>query len=209
MLPQTPSVTENGNLDADTSPGPQVSSASYVSPDDSGVRTDQFVPGLSHCRGGQGPRRPRRGGRSRPHHGRAPPVAEQLDKLSLSSDCAEGPGRAQGTLDPQMTHANAEKCEVKPRRDANAEPAPETECQNDNADSSGGRGHRGRRRGPHRPAPHSGGPGPSRYHWDGRPSRSRGGANGMYSRGGGPHRGHGRGYQQKVVERERGREEVL
>lgn len=201
MLPQTPSVTENGNLDADTSPGPQVSSASNVSPDDSGVRTDQFVPGLSHCSGGQGPRRQhqarglRRGGRSRPHHGRAPAVAEQLDKLSLSSDCAEGPGRAQGTLDPQM-HANAE-------------PAPDTECQNDNADSSAGRSHRGRRRGPHRPASHSGGPGPSRYHWEGRPSRSRGGANGMYSRGGGPHRGHGRGYQQKVVERERGREEVL
>ncbi|KAG7220673.1 hypothetical protein INR49_017934 [Caranx melampygus] len=192
----------------------EVSSASNVSPDDSSVRTDQFVPGVSHCRGGQGPRRqhqmrgPKRGGRSRPHHGRAAPVTEQLDKLSLSSDCTEGPVRAQGTLDPQMP-VNAEKCEVKARRDVNAELAPETECQNDNGDSSGGRGHRGRRRGPHRPAPHSGGPGPSRYHWDGRPSRSRGGANSMYSRGGGPHRGHGRGYQQKVVERERGREEVL
>uniref|UniRef100_A0A3B4WUL5 E3 ubiquitin-protein ligase RNF25 n=1 Tax=Seriola lalandi dorsalis TaxID=1841481 RepID=A0A3B4WUL5_SERLL len=215
--------------DADMFPSPPVPSASNVSSDETGVREDQFVPGLSHCRGAQGQRRqnqvrgPRRGGRSRPQHGRAAPVTEQLDKLSLSSDCTEGPVRAQaqGNHDQQM-QVNAELCQSKTGREVYAEQQQvspdgqpvcksglETECQKDVADSAGGRGYRGRRKGPHRSAPHSGGPGPARYHWDGRASRSRGGANNLYSRGGGPHRGHGRGFQQKVVERERGREEVL
>ncbi|XP_071321666.1 E3 ubiquitin-protein ligase RNF25 isoform X2 [Trachinotus anak] len=226
---ETPSVAENGNLDVDMSPDQQAPSASSVSPDETGLRADQFVPGLSHCRGGQGHRRqyqvrgPRRGGRYRPQHARAAPVTEQLNKLCLSSDCAEGPVRAQaqGDRDHQM-HGNAELCRPKTSREVYAEQQQvspdsqpvcksglETDCQKDAADSAGSRGHRGRRRGPHRSAPHSGGPGPARYHWEGRASRSRGGANNLYSRGGGPHRGHGRGFQQKVVERERGREEVL
>lgn len=202
-----------------------------VSSDEAGIRGDQFVPGLSHCRGGPGQRRQnqargqRRGGRSRPHHRRAAPVAEHLDKLSLSSDCAEGPmkAKAQGNHGQQVP-VNAASCESKSGRDVCAEQqetavspggppacqaAFETECPEDAADSAGGRVPRGRRRGPHRPAPHSGAPGPAHYHWDGRASRSRGGPNNPYSRGGGPRRGHGRGFQHKVVERERGREEVL
>lgn len=223
---ETPAA-EIGSLDVDVSDAPPVPSASNVSSDETGVRGDQFVPGLSHCRGGQGQRRHnqarghRRGGRSRPQHRRAAPITEHLDKLSLSSDCTEGPikAKAQG----QQMQVNAELCQSETGRDFYAEQqetlvspdnqpvcqaALETECREDAADSAGGRGHRGRRRGPHRPVPHTGAPGPVHYHWDGR-TRSRGGANNLYSRGGGPRRGHGRGFQHKVVERERGREEVL
>lgn len=230
QLPQAPSVAENGNLDADVPPGPPVPSASNVSSDETAMRADRFVPGLSHCRGGQGQRRhnqargPRRGGRSRPQHGRAAPVTEHLDKLSLSSDCAEGPikAKAQGNQGQQV-QVNTESCQSKTGRDVyehqetRASPGDQPVCQaamepeypKDAADSAGGRGHRGRRRGPHRPVPHTGAPGPAHFHWDGRASRSRGGANNLYSRGGGPRRGHGRGFQHKVGERERGREEVL
>ncbi|XP_070779966.1 E3 ubiquitin-protein ligase RNF25 [Enoplosus armatus] len=225
---EAPSVAENGNLDADVSTDPPVPSASNISSDETGVRADRFVPGLSHCRGGQGQRRqnqmrgPRRGGRSRPQHRRAAPITEHLDKLSLSSHCTEGPvkAKAQGNHGQQM-QVNAEFCQSKTGRDVSAEPhktlvspddqpmcqaALETECPEDAAESAGGRGHRGRRRGPHRYGPHTG---PAHYHWDGRASRSRGGANNLYSRGGGPRRGHSRGFQHKVEERERGREEVL
>ncbi|XP_029363518.1 E3 ubiquitin-protein ligase RNF25-like isoform X1 [Echeneis naucrates] len=214
---QTPS--ENGNLDIDTSPGPQGPSASNASSEDSGVRVDNFTPGLSNCRGGPGHRRQnqgrgsRRGGRSRPQHVRANPVTEQLDKLSLSLDCTEGPVRppAQGNHDHQMQGQDAfAERQVSAGDLSGGKPYVETEYQKAAADSGGGRGHRGRRRGPHRSATHSGGPGPARYHWDGRASRSRGGAyNHDSRRGGGPPRGHGRGFHQKVVEREGGREEVL
>ncbi|XP_039980183.1 E3 ubiquitin-protein ligase RNF25 [Xiphias gladius] len=222
---EAPSVAENGNLDVNISTGPAVPSASNVSPDETGIRVDQFVPGLSHCRGGQGQRHhnqvrgPRRG-RSRPQHGRAAPITEQLDKLALSSDCTERPTKAQAQAQAQGSHGHqmqvhAELCQPKTGREVYAgqqerqvspdgqpvcRSALETGCQRDAADSAGGRGHRGRRKGPHRYVSHSGGPGPARCHWDGRASRSR---------GGGPHRGHGRGFQQKVVERERAREEVL
>ncbi|XP_049417958.1 E3 ubiquitin-protein ligase RNF25 [Epinephelus fuscoguttatus] len=229
---ETPSAAENGNLDADVSPGPPVPSASNVSSYETGVRADQFVPGLSHCRGGQGQKRqnqmrgPRRGGRSKPQHRRAAPITEHLDKLSLSSDCTERPikAKAQGNHGQQV-QVNAELCQSKTGRGVHAEQqetlvspddqpmcqaALETECPKDAADSGGGRGHHGRRRGPHRSVPDNGALGPARYHWDGRASRSRGGGpNNLYSRGGGPRRGHGRGFQHKVVERERGREEVL
>ncbi|XP_031174586.1 E3 ubiquitin-protein ligase RNF25 [Sander lucioperca] len=226
---ETPSAAENGNLDADVSPGPPVLSASNVSSYKTGVRAEQFVPGLSHCRGAQGQRRPnqargpRRGGRSRPQHWRAAPITQHLDKLSLSSDCTEGPinAKAQGNHGQPM-QVNAELCQSKTGRGVYSEQqqtlvspddqpacqaALETECLKDAADSAGGHGHRGRRRGPHRSVPDIGAPG--RYYWDGRASRSRGGPNNLYSRGGGPRRGHGRGFQHKVVERERAREEVL
>lgn len=189
------------------SPGPPLPSASNVSSDETGVRVEQFVPGLSHCRGVQGQRRQTRqlrgpwrgGGRYRPQHGRAPPITEHLDKLSLSSDCTEGPIKAkpQGNFGQQM---QGNLCQNKTGKEVYAqketpvspdEPGLETECLKD---AGGGRGQRGRRRGPYRSAPHTGAPGPARYHWDGRASRSR---------GGGPRRGHGRGDQQ------RGREEVL
>ncbi|KAM9345765.1 E3 ubiquitin-protein ligase RNF25 [Symphorus nematophorus] len=228
---ETPSVAENGNLDVGVSPGPPVPSASNVSPDEAGVRADRFVPVLSHCRDGQGQRHQnqargqRRGGRSRPQHRRAAPITEHLDKLSLSSDHTEGPikAKAQGNHSQQM-QVNAEVCHPKTGRDVYAEQqetlvspddqpacqaALENECPEDAAHSAGGRSHRGRRRGPHRSVPHTGAPGSAHHHWDGRASRSMGGANNLYSRGGGGRRGHGRGFQHKVVERERGREEVL
>lgn len=163
-------------------------------------------------------RGPRRGPRSRPHHERAAPVAEHLDKLSLSSDCTEGPvkAEAQGNHGPQVQRS-PELCPSKMGGGVEAvqqggqvptcQSALETELPKDAVDSAGGRGHRGRRRGHYRSAPHSGAPGPPRHQWDGRGSRSRGGANNLCGRGGGPRRGHGRGVQQKAVER--GREEVL
>lgn len=221
-LPQTPSAAENGNLDAEIVPSPPSASSH-----EAGVRAEPFVPGLSHCRGGPGQRHQnqargqRRGGRSRPQHRRAAPVTEHLDKLSLSSDCTEGPIKTKAQGNQQM-QVNAESCQSKTGGGVYAEQqqtlrsgddqpvcqaALETDCPND---AAGGRGHRGRRRGPHRSVPDTGAPGPARYHWDGRASRSRGGPNNLYSRGGGPRRGHGRGFQHKVVvERERGREEVL
>ncbi|XP_070837423.1 E3 ubiquitin-protein ligase RNF25 [Chaetodon trifascialis] len=228
---ETPSVAENGNLDVDVSPGPPaVPSVSNVSSDEAGVRRDRFGPGLSHCRGGPGQRRQsqargqRRGGRSRPQHRRAAPVTEHLDKLSLSPGCTEGPiqAKAQGTHGQQM-QVNAELCESETDGDVCAEQqgtartpddqpcqaASETKCLEDAAESAGGHGPRGRRGGPHRPALHAAAPGPAHHHWDGRESRSRGGPNNLYSRGGGPRRGHGRGFQHKVVQRERGQEEVL
>ncbi|KAM7387469.1 hypothetical protein PAMA_009878 [Pampus argenteus] len=217
---ETPSAPENGNLDVDVSPGPQLPSASNVPSDETRVQAEQFAPGLSHCRGGQSQRRhsqvrgQRRGGRFRPQHGRAAPITEHLDKLSLSSHCTEGPIKAkpQGNYGQQM-QGNAELCQTKMGKEVYAqqevqvspdEAGLETECLKDAADSTGSRGHHGRRRGPH-----SGAPGYARYHWDSRASRSRGGGNNLCSRGGGPRRGHGRGYQQRVAERERGREEVL
>uniref|UniRef100_A0A8C4I4H8 E3 ubiquitin-protein ligase RNF25 n=1 Tax=Dicentrarchus labrax TaxID=13489 RepID=A0A8C4I4H8_DICLA len=207
---EAPSV-ENGNLDVEDPPAPPLPSASNVPSDEPGVRGDRFVPGLSQCRGGPGQRRQhqvrgqRRGGRSRPQHRRAAPVTEHLDKLSLSSDCTEGPIRAKAQGDHgQQTQGHAELCES---RDAERHEAPGPP-DHQPVDAAGGQ--RGRRRGPHRPFSHSGGaPAPAHCHWDGRSSRSRGGANNLYSRGGGARRGHGRGFQHKAVERERGREEVL
>ncbi|KAI3359952.1 hypothetical protein L3Q82_013851, partial [Scortum barcoo] len=209
---EPPSVTENGNLDADVPPAPPGPSASSASSDHAGVRADRFVPALSHCRGGGQSQAgaPRRGG-GRQQHRRAAPVTEHLDKLTLSSDCTEGPVKVKAQGQTVQEHADfcqshcAEQQEPPPPPDEH----PESECSGEAVDSAGGRGHRGRRRGPHRPVQHTGAPGPPRYHWDGRASRSRGGANNLHSRGGGPRRGHGRGPQHKVVERERGREEVL
>lgn len=219
-LPQT--VAENGNLDDDVSPSPPAPSASSVSSDAVGVTADQFVPGLSHSRDGQRRqnlvRGHRRGGRSRPQHRRAAPITEHLDKLSLSSDCAEEPikAKAQGKHGHQV-QVNSEFCQSKTggvvsteRRGTLASPgeqpacqaALETECPEDAADYAGSGGHRERRRGPHRHTPR-----PAHYHWDARASRNRGGAGNPYNRGGGPRRGHGRGFQQ--LDRERGREEVL
>lgn len=203
-----------------------MSSASNVSSDETGVRPDHFVPGFSNCRGVQGqrrqhqPRGQRRGGRSRHQHWRAAPVAEHLDKLSLSSDCTEGPvkTKAQGNRGQHM-QGNPELCQSKTggevcatQQDSSGDQSTsqsglETESPKDAADSVGCRSHRGRRRGPHRPGPHTGAPGPARYHWDGRASRNRGGGNHLCSRGGGSRQGHGRDFQQKVVDS--GREEVL
>ncbi|XP_060882546.1 E3 ubiquitin-protein ligase RNF25 [Labrus mixtus] len=223
---EAPSAAENGNLDEDGSPGAPLPSASNVPLNESGARADRFAPGLSRGRWGQGQRRPnhlrgqRRGGRSRGQHGRAAPVTEHLDKLSLSSDGTEGPNKArpQGNNGQQMK----EFCQSETGREVyepketlvspGDQPALETECLKDAADSGGSHGHPGRRRGPYRPAPHTGAPGASHYHWEGRSSRSRGGANNQYrGGGGGPRRGYGRGLHHKVVERERdrGREEVL
>nr|XP_046270138.1 E3 ubiquitin-protein ligase RNF25 [Scatophagus argus] len=200
---ETPS--ENGNLDADVSPGPPPApSASHVSSDGGGVRADRFAPGLSHC-GGPGQRRQnpmrdqRRGGRSRPQPRRAAAISEHLDKLSLSSHCTEGPTKAKA----QGKHGQQVQANAETGGDVSAEhretllspdhrPALDTESPEDAADPAGARG---RRRGP-----------PVLRHWDGRASRSGGGGRGGR---GGPRRGHSRGFQHKVEEGDQGREEVL
>ena len=98
-----------------------------------------------------------------------------------------------------------------------------TDCPKDAGDSVHSRTNRGRRRGPrgsgqqphHWQERHARGPdqwdppGSTHHSWDGRGPRSRAGAYNPCSRGGGPRRGQGRGFHQKVVEREVGKEGVL
>ncbi|AWP19371.1 putative E3 ubiquitin-protein ligase RNF25 [Scophthalmus maximus] len=218
---EAPSVTENENLDVDdVSSGPPVPSApAHVMSDRAGGGAGPFVLGPSHCRGsGQGRRRqhqargPWRGGRSRPQRGRAAVVTEQLHKLSLSSGCSERPAEVRAPGDVALGR-EAEHLEEQIPPDGRPlyKSGLETDGSREAADSAGDHSHHGRRRGYQRPVPHGGGPGATgRYHWDGRSSRSRGGggAGNFYSRGAGPHRAHGGGFQQKVVERERGREEI-
>uniref|UniRef100_A0A3P9L621 E3 ubiquitin-protein ligase RNF25 n=1 Tax=Oryzias latipes TaxID=8090 RepID=A0A3P9L621_ORYLA len=206
---EAPPAADDGNQEAEVPPDVPVSSSN-----ESSVRADPFTPGKSHSRGVQGQRRqnqmrgPRRGGRTRPQHPRAAPITEHLDKLSLSS---EAPLRTKAPLgsgqhrDPdsgrsrtdEEESAAQQEMQVLPDHQASLQSAVESECLKDCAGSAGGRSHSGRRRGPYRPTQHAGPPGLGRHHWDGRAARSRGGH----------HRGHGRGFQQRVVER--GREEVL
>uniref|UniRef100_A0A3B3CA38 E3 ubiquitin-protein ligase RNF25 n=1 Tax=Oryzias melastigma TaxID=30732 RepID=A0A3B3CA38_ORYME len=218
---EAPPAAEDGDQDVEVPPEVPMSSSNETC-----VRTDQFTPGKSHFRGVQGPRRqnqtrgPRRGGRSRPQHPKAAPITEHLDKLSLAADCPEAPLKTKpqlgsGHRDLDLGRSRTEEKEPAAEREVQVSSdhqealrsAMETDCLKDGAGSAGGRGHRGRRRGPYRPIPHAGPPGPGRHHWDGRAPRSRGGANNLYGSGGGHRRGHGRGFQQRVVER--GREEVL
>uniref|UniRef100_A0A3Q2P5U8 RWD domain-containing protein n=1 Tax=Fundulus heteroclitus TaxID=8078 RepID=A0A3Q2P5U8_FUNHE len=184
------------------------------------VRAERLVPGLSQFRGFPVQRRqnqargPRRGGRPKPHPGQGPPITRHLEQLSLSPDPSDqsktikvqGDGGRPTQRDPESCR-NRTGEEPEKQLSPNHLSASETEGPKDGAHSVGGRGHRGRRRGPYRPAQHIGVPGPPQQLWDSRP-RSRGGPNNPYSRGGGPRRGHyGRGLQQKVVDR--GREEVV
>ncbi|XP_040046702.1 E3 ubiquitin-protein ligase RNF25 [Gasterosteus aculeatus] len=201
------------NEHQDPSPATQRPSAPNACSHELGASADHPVPGLSHGRGSQGPRRhqqgwgPRRGGRSRPQHRRAaPPIAEHLDKLSLTSDRPQGPHMR---VDAQASQSKTGRSLCAEQLGAPGSPegllggrvSPEAEGPHNAAD---GRGHRGRRRGPHRPEPNTGG----RYYWDGRASNSRGGPSNPYRRGG-PRWGHDRDFQHKVVERERRGEEVL
>lgn len=191
---QAPPVSENVNLEVDASPAPLVSSSS----DEAGVRSERFVPGLSQLPGFQAQkhqnqaRAPRRGGRPKPCPGQGPPIAEHLERLALS-DC---------TAQSQMILGDGGR-QTRCRIGSGEEPekqVPPTDLDSEGP-KDGARGHRGRRRGPYRPALHHiGALGPPQQHRDSR-ARSRGG-------GGGPRRGHyGRGLQQKVVEW--GREEVV
>lgn len=234
QIPQTPSEEENGNLDSDVSSSQSVPSASVICSDVIGVRAEPFPSGPSHFRGGPSQRRqgqlkgPRRGGRGRPQHGRPGPPIEHLDRLSLSLDSthdhsSEGPIKAKLKVNhSQQVLGNAEL-----RRDSEGsqqEPLVSTlkqpvcqssldalnaECPRGAGESGSGRGHRGRRRGPHgsvqhpkhvRGTDHWDAPGAARHHWEGRGPRSR---------GGGPRRGYERGLHQKAAEREVGREGVL
>ncbi|XP_068193666.1 E3 ubiquitin-protein ligase RNF25 isoform X2 [Antennarius striatus] len=214
---ETPPEAENGNLDADVSVAPPPPPPGRLA-DGTGVGADRLVSGLSHCRGGQNQRHQnptrgqRRGGRSRPQQRRAAPVVEHLDKLSLSSERADGPVKVKGQGHPGQqakTEANQGRsvdsggpmCPGRPTK----QEAPEPEGPDD---ASGGHAHHERRRGSHRPLLHHRAPGSVHCHWDRRASRSRGGPNNLYSRGGGS-RGSHRGFQQGVLEREGGRGEVL
>ncbi|XP_053194940.1 E3 ubiquitin-protein ligase RNF25 [Scomber japonicus] len=224
---EAPSASENGNLEADDPPAPpalpqQAPSASNASSsDEAGVRAERPVPGLSHCRGGGGQsqrRRPRRGGRFRPHQerGRAAPITEHLDKLSLTPHCSDGPTKA---AKPQGNHGQRAQGDARQQTQVSAgEPSLETESFKDAADSAaggGGGGGRGSRPPwkeevggaspvrPARPCPrHRAASLPL-----GQPGFEKGGGGGG---GGGARRAHAvRGYQQRAMERDRGREEVL
>lgn len=200
------------------------------------VRAEEFLTGPPYCRGGpgqrhQGQRGPRRGGRARAHPARYAPVTEQLDKLSLSADGNEGPTRAkpqgdqekQGVTEVfQPNNISAQLREQEPALPPDdplkCSPYSETELLREMGEPESGGGRQARRRGPRRSAQHPRalrGPdqwdrsGPPRHHWEGRGSRSRGVSGNQCRGGGGPRRGHGRGYYHKTVERERGREEVL
>ncbi|KAL6102412.1 rnf25 [Pungitius sinensis] len=209
---EPPPTTENE--DPDPSPATQRPSAPKADSHEPGVSADHFVPRLSHGRGSQGPRRhhqaggPRRGGRSRPEHRRAPPpIVEHLDKLSLTSDRPQGPhmrvdAQASQSKTGRSLYAEQPGAPGSKEELLGGRVAPEAEGPHDAAD---GRCHRGRRRGPHRPEPNTRG----RYHWDRRASNSRRGPSNPYSRGGGGRWGHDRDFQHKVVESERRGEEVL
>lgn len=191
--------SENMNQETDMSSCPPAPSAAHVSSSETGGPAAQFVPGLSHCRGGQSHRRHnqvrglRRGGRSRPQDRRAAPITEHLDRLRLTSDCSGGlmNTKAPGSraFCPGGTHVHAEEQELQTLA---GEPQ--------KVDATEGHGHRTRRRGPQRPALHAGASGAVHCHWESRASRNR---------GGGARPGHSRGFQQKMVVREPGREEVL
>lgn len=194
-LPQT--AAENGSPGSDGPPAP-------TGPSDQ----DQAAPGLSHCRGSQARRHHRRGGRARPQFRRGPPIPEQLDQLRLSSGPAEQPEKAGaqgGHVQPRRAEAGL--CPSKPDGGLSAEQQESPAALS--PDSPGGaadsRGHRERRRGSRRPVSNSGAPGPP-HRWDTKGSRNRGGHG---REGGGHRRGHSRGFPHKVVDRERGREEVL
>lgn len=213
-------AAEDGDQDVDASAGVPPASTPSESCD-----AQRDVPGASHCRGGSAPKRQnaargyRRGGRPRPQHRRVPPVTEHLDKLSLSSDCSQEPvqGLARGHRGDATRPAGAERCEEGVSKQPETPLAEDSQltqqpqCASeglpeDSAPPAGSHGHRGRRRGPHRPSLHTLGPGPTHYHWDPRPPRSRGGgANGLYHRGRGPRRG----IHHRVVDREGGAGEVL
>lgn len=194
----------------DESSTPTGPSVSQVSPE---ARVDQPAPGFSHCRGGQAhrhqnPTRGRtRGGQRRPQHRRGPPITDHLNTLRLSSNRTEQ-AKAQAS-DVQPMQLVEGLCPPRPdgglspeRREFPGTLSPDSrpEIQADAPDRRPER-----RRGSHRSGPNSGAPGPP-HHWDAKASRNRG----AHSRGGGGHRrGHSRGLQHKVVDRERGREEVL
>lgn len=170
-IQQAPAASENPEAD----PSSDLSSPANDSPT---AGTEPCLPSMLQCRGDPPipsrqthERGPRRGGRPRP-------VAEQLDDLSLCGSETKIKPQPNTRLNEETNGADATTNAFVPKFDQD-------------------RGHRGRRRGAHHPAP--------RFHhqWEGRGSRGRGG---HCHRGGKDHR---RGPQQKPVERERNREEVL
>lgn len=210
----------------DGSSTPTGPSVSQVSSEASGVRVDQPAPGFSHCRGSQAHRHQNpmkgrtRGGQRRPQHRRGPPITDHLNTLQLSSNRTEQPERAKaqaGDVQPvQLVEGSCpprpdgglspERHEFPGMVSPDSQPAVQEASKAQRAgDAPDPRGLRGRRSGSHRSVPNSGTPGPP-HHWDAKASRNRGG----HGRGGGgQRRGYSRGFQHKVVDRERGREEVL
>ncbi|XP_003976983.2 E3 ubiquitin-protein ligase RNF25 [Takifugu rubripes] len=219
-------VAENGSPEVDGSSTPTGPSVSQVSSEATGVRVDQPAPGFSHCRGSQAhrhqnPSRGRtRGGQRRPQHRRGPPITDHLNTLRLSSNCTEQSERAkaqasdvqpmqlvEGLRPPRPDGGlSPEHREFPGALSPDSQPAIQAASKAQRAgDAPDSRGHRQRRSGSHRSVPNSGAPGPP-HHWDAKATRNRGG----HSRGGGGHRrGYSRGFQHKVVDRDRGQEEVL
>ncbi|KAJ3601662.1 hypothetical protein NHX12_032630 [Muraenolepis orangiensis] len=182
---------------------------------------------------------PRRGGRGRPHpSGRPCPPTESLHQLHLPRDGslhhpssqapnkAKPPGPPGGVRTaPNKTYheslAGLKHQEHPDSTDKQQMSRPtlgdrDTDCPPAARQLEGGPDKQGRNRG-HRPGVSQQQPGQwherhatgrnqwdtlggRHHHWEGRGSRSR---------GGGPHQGHSRGSDRKVVERDVGREEVL
>ncbi|XP_053706702.1 E3 ubiquitin-protein ligase RNF25 [Synchiropus splendidus] len=163
-----------------------------------------FVSQLSHCREPRQEhsqsRGARREGRARPHRGRTHAARERCEKLDPASD---------GTMKTRhVTPGNSRHMipdEAPERSSSGFQPSGlDSERLREPED-------RGRRRGPHHPAPRPGIPGSA--HWDGRAGKHRGGA-GYFHRGrGGRGRGGGsqRGgvFHQRAAECDRVREELL
>ncbi|XP_034046830.1 E3 ubiquitin-protein ligase RNF25 [Thalassophryne amazonica] len=228
---ESSSAAENGNLDVDVSPDQLVSSASNISSGDAGGVGDQLVSGVSHCRSSQGhvrqsqARAPQKG-RPRPQHGGATSVTDHLDKLSLSTDCTEGLLKAKPQ--PSRGHhvrGNSKSCQAHTGKKVYTElsqlesrASPEGQLTHQSGSDSdftkhtveSSCSHHGRRKGPHRYYPQMGASGSTRHHWNRqRAPKNRGGAHNPFSRGGGSCRGNGRDFQQRVMEKDGVREEVL
>ncbi|KAM4717885.1 LOW QUALITY PROTEIN: E3 ubiquitin-protein ligase RNF25 [Anableps anableps] len=145
-IQEAPPLAENGgNPEGDAFLGPPVSSSAS----EAGVRAERLVPRRQNQARG-----PRRGGRPRPHPGQGAPITEHLEQLSLSSDRTD---QSQTIKDQRFCRTGTGEEPEKPVS-LNHLSASEPEGPKDGASSTSGRGPRGRRRGPYRPATHVGPP---------------------------------------------------
>lgn len=180
-LQQAPSASENENLEVEL---PSPSNNKPI------VRTEPCVPSMLRCRGDPSSVRTHSHGRGPRRGGRYRPVTEELGNLSL---CADETKNTKFSAEVQLSNANRDvkkdTNQLETTAQAQVSSGPKTEPE---------QGARGRKRGLHYH---------SRFHWDGRGSRSRGGPHHNQCHRGG--RDHRRGYQHRPMERDRNREEVL
>lgn len=178
---EAPSASENENLEVEL---PSPSNNKPI------VRTEPCVPSMLQCRGDPSSVRTHSHGRGPRRGGRYRPVTEELGNLSL---CADETKNTKFSAEVQLSNANRDvkkdTNQLETTAQAQVSSGPKTEPE---------QGARGRKRGLHYH---------SRFHWDGRGSRSRGGPHHNQCHRGG--RDHRRGYQHRPMERDRNREEVL